>query len=51
MRLASSDSGVTWEIFNIDGYYRSHGLAFGNGVFVSVGASPISGEGAIYTTE
>lgn len=48
--LSSTDGGATWEIFNIDGYYQSNGLAWGNGRFVSVGqASSVSGEGAIYT--
>ena len=50
--LSSTDGGTTWEIFNIDGYYQSNGLAWGNGRFVSVGqASPISSEGAIYTSD
>lgn len=50
--LSSTDGGTTWEIFNIDGYYQSNGLAWGNGRFVSVGQStPVSGEGAIYTSE
>lgn len=49
--LSSTDGGTTWDIFNIDGYYQSNGLAWGNGRFVSVGqASPISAEGAIYTS-
>jgi photosystem II stability/assembly factor-like uncharacterized protein len=48
--LTSTDGGATWEIFNIDGYYQSNGMAWGNGRFVSVGAStPVSGEGAIYS--
>ena len=42
--LSSTDGGVTWEIFNIDGYYQSNGMAWGNGRFVSVGqATPASG--------
>jgi hypothetical protein len=50
--LASTDGGVTWDIFNIDGDYESFGLAWGNGRFVSVGQSePWPGEGAIYTTD
>jgi len=50
--IASIDSGVTWEVFNIDGNYESRGMTFGNGHFVSVGQSaPLSGEGAIYTAE
>lgn len=48
--LSSTDGGATWETFNIDGYYQSSGMAWGNGRFVSVGqATPASGEGAIYT--
>jgi hypothetical protein len=50
--LTSTDGGTTWEMFNIDGYYESRGLAWGNGRFVSVGQStPVSGEGAIYTSD
>lgn len=50
--IASADGGATWELFNIDGYYQSSGLAWGNGRFVSVGQStPVSGEGAIYTAD
>lgn len=50
--LSSTDGGATWEIFNIDGYYQSNGMAWGNGRFVSVGEStPVSGQGAIYTTD
>jgi photosystem II stability/assembly factor-like uncharacterized protein len=49
--LSSSDGGSTWEVFNIDGYYESRGMAWGSGRLVSVGQStPISGEGAIYTS-
>jgi hypothetical protein len=49
--LSSTDGGATWEVFNIDGYYESRGMAWGNRRFVSVGQStPISGEGAIYTS-
>ena len=49
--IMSSDSGATWEVFNIDGYYESRGMAWGNGRLVSVGqTSPISNIGAIYTT-
>lgn len=48
--LSSTEGGATWEIFNIDGYYQSNGMAWGNGRFVSVGQStPVSGEGAIYS--
>lgn len=50
--LSSTDGGVTWDIFDIDGYYESRGMARGIDVLVSVGAmSPGSGEGAIYTTD
>ena len=50
--LSSIDGGETWEIFNIDGFYESRGMAWGNGRFVSVGQStPISSSGAIYTSE
>jgi photosystem II stability/assembly factor-like uncharacterized protein len=48
--ITSIDGGVTWQVFDIDGYYESNGIAWGNGRFVSVGStSSISGEGAIYT--
>ncbi|MDH4109815.1 MAG: hypothetical protein OEY13_11895 [Gammaproteobacteria bacterium] len=48
--LSSTDGGATWEILNIDGYYQSNGMAWGNGRFVSVGQlTPDSGEGAIYS--
>jgi len=41
-----------WEAFNIDGYYQSRGMAWGKERFVSVGQStPVSGEGAIYTSD
>lgn len=50
--ISSIDGGATWAIFDIDGYYQSRGMAWGNGRFVSVGQStPISGEGAIYTSD
>jgi len=50
--LSSTDGGANWEIFNIDGYYQSNGMAWGNGRFVSVGeTTPISGLGAIYTSD
>lgn len=50
--LSSTDGGVTWEVFNIDGDYGSWGLAWGSGRFVSVGQKPrIRGEGAIYTSD
>jgi hypothetical protein len=49
--LSSTDGGASWEAFNIDGQYHSLGLAFGNGRFVSVGETPVSGEGAIYTAD
>ena len=50
--ISSIDGGASWAIFNIDGYYQSLGMAWGNGRFVSVGQStPITGEGAIYTSD
>ena len=50
--LLSADCGDTWGMFNIDGYYESNGLAWGNGHFVSVGQStPVSGRGSIYTSD
>lgn len=50
--IASTDGGLSWEIFDIDGDYQSNGIAFGNGRFVSVGQStPNSYEGAIYTAD
>jgi hypothetical protein len=54
--IASTDGGVTWEVFNIDspfedGWYDSLGLAWGNGSFVSVGRFWPSGEGAIFTAD
>jgi hypothetical protein len=50
--LSTSDGGVTWDVFNIDGDYESWGLAWGNGRFVSVGRRSIfSNAGAIYTAE
>jgi photosystem II stability/assembly factor-like uncharacterized protein len=49
--LSSSDGGQTWSTFNIDGYFESRGMAWGNGRFVSVGkVLPGWGEGAIYTS-
>jgi len=49
--ISSTDGGATWDIFDIDGYYQSRGMAWGDGRFVSVGQStPVSREGAIYTT-
>lgn len=55
--IASTDGGVTWEVFNIDspfedGWYDSLGLASGNGRFVSVGRfwAP-GGGGAIFTAD
>ncbi|NIL94237.1 MAG: hypothetical protein GTO71_07290 [Woeseiaceae bacterium] len=49
--IASTDGGLSWDIFNIGGEYESLGMAFGNGRFVSVGRSaPDSDQGAIYTT-
>ena len=51
--LASTDGGMTWDVFNIDGDYESFGLAWGSGRFVSVGRKSrfSSDEGAIYTAE
>lgn len=54
--IASTEGGVTWEVFNIDspfedGWYDSLGLAWGNGSFVSVGSFWPSGEGAIFTAD
>ena len=50
--LSSTDGGMTWEIFDIDSDYRSLGLAWGNGRFVSVGEKPeYGGLGAIYTSD
>ena len=43
--LSSADGGQTWSTFNIDGYFQSNGMAWGNGRFVSVGA------GAIYSSD
>lgn len=49
--ISSSDGGAAWTAFNIDGYYQSNSMAWGNGRFVSVGQpTPISEEGAIYTS-
>jgi hypothetical protein len=49
--ILSMDGGATWETFDVDGYYQTRALAYGNGRFVSVGqTTPISGEGAIYTS-
>jgi photosystem II stability/assembly factor-like uncharacterized protein len=49
--ISSTDGGATWEIVDIDGYYETHGMAWGHGRFVSVGqTSPVTVEGAIYTS-
>jgi hypothetical protein len=49
--LMSRDGGTRWQIFDIDGYYQSNGLAWGTGRFVSVGqVTPVAEEGAIYTS-
>ena len=49
--ISSIDGGVTWQVFDIDGYFESNGIAWGNGRFVSVGStSAVTGEGAIYTS-
>ena len=54
--MASTDDGVTWDVFNIgspleDGWYDSLGLAWGSGRFVSVGRFWSSGEGMIFTSD
>jgi hypothetical protein len=50
--IFSTDGGMTWDLFNIDGEFRSLGMASGNGRFVAVGEfDPGSGEGAIYTAD
>ena len=49
--ISSTDGGLSWEMFNIDGDYRSHGLAWGDGRFVSVGWTPDPYQGAIYTSD
>ena len=50
--ISSTDGGMTWDLFNIDGEFRSLGMASGNGRFVAVGESGQgSGEGAIYTAD
>ena len=50
--ISSTDGGATWAVVEIDGYFQSRGLAWGNGRFVSVGQStPVSGAGAIYTSD
>jgi hypothetical protein len=49
--LSSHDGGLTWSTFNIDGYFESRGMAWGNGRFVAVGqASQLEQKGAIYTS-
>lgn len=49
--ISSSDGGGSWDTFGIDSSYVSHGIAWGNGRFVSVGTMVVSDEGAIYTTD
>jgi photosystem II stability/assembly factor-like uncharacterized protein len=50
--ISSADGGSTWDIFNIDGEFRSLGMVYGNGRFVSVGVSETGvGEGAIYSAD
>lgn len=49
--ISSTDGGETWDVFGIDSNYESHGLAWGNGRFVSVGRSVLSDGGAIYTSD
>ncbi|NNL46789.1 MAG: hypothetical protein HKO76_00275 [Acidimicrobiia bacterium] len=48
--ISSTDGGATWDSFVIDTNYRSYGIAWGNGRFVSVGWTVASDGGAIYTT-
>jgi photosystem II stability/assembly factor-like uncharacterized protein len=58
--LSTTDGGKSWQFFNIDGDYESHGMAWGNGRFVSVGCMDfeagmlypgvIATENAIYTS-
>jgi hypothetical protein len=49
--ISTTDGGESWDVFGIDTDYESHGIAWGNGRFVSVGRSALSDEGAIYTTD
>jgi hypothetical protein len=46
--IASTDGGLTWELFGIDEGYLSLGMAFGNGRFVSVGRTLFAGADGIY---
>ena len=46
--IASTDGGLTWEFFAIDEGYLSHGMAFGNGRFVSVGRTYSASEFGVY---
>jgi hypothetical protein len=46
--IASTDGGLTWELFGIDEGYLSLGMAFGNGRFVSVGRTLSAGEDGTY---
>jgi hypothetical protein len=46
--IASTDGGLTWELFGIDVGYLSLGMAYGNGRFVSVGRALPAGEDGIY---
>jgi hypothetical protein len=49
--LSRHDGGLTWSTFNIDGYFESRGMAWGDGRFVAVGmASQLDRDGAIYTS-
>ena len=47
--IASTDGGLTWEFFGIDEGYLSHGMAFGNGRFVSVGRTLSASKGDFYS--
>lgn len=50
--LSSTDGGLTWRTFNIDGYFESSGMAWGNDRFVAVGmSSQLEREGAVYTLD
>jgi hypothetical protein len=47
--IASTDEGISWAPFNIEGRCGSNAMAFGAGRFVSVGSC--ADEGAIHTIE
>ena len=48
--VVTADSGATWETFVIGVDFESHGLAYADGRFVSVGRTTPDGEGAIFST-